>query len=59
MDRQRTWAFLKRHGWKLLLFPVFFDVPPGVKWGCAAVLAASIMWDVITWRRKESTVISS
>jgi hypothetical protein len=47
--------FIVGHGWKLLLIPLFFDVPPVVKYGCAAVLAASLVWDLVRWRQERRT----
>jgi hypothetical protein len=41
-------------GWKVLLIPLFFDVPPGVKYACAAVVAASLVWDLARLRREQT-----
>jgi hypothetical protein len=41
-----------QHGWKLCLIPLFFDVPLAVKYGCAAILAASLVWDLVRWRQE-------
>jgi hypothetical protein len=43
-----------RQGWKVLLIPLFFDVPPGVKYACAAVVAASLVWDLARLRREQT-----
>jgi hypothetical protein len=43
---------LLQHGWKLFILPVFFDVPDWVRYVCAAIVVASLIVDVILWRRE-------
>jgi hypothetical protein len=47
IDSGRTRSsFMWRHGWKLGLLPLFFDVPVGVKYLCGTILVASLVVDL-------------
>jgi hypothetical protein len=39
-------AGMWRHGWKLGLLPLFFDVSVGIKYLCGTILVASLVVDV-------------
>jgi hypothetical protein len=45
------WGFAKQHAWKLLLLPLFFDMPRGVKIACALVLFLSLALDLVRFVR--------
>jgi hypothetical protein len=36
---------IREHWWKLFVIPVFFDVPDPVKYVCAAIVLASLVFD--------------
>ena len=46
-----SWSSLRRvlwrHGWKLLLLPLFFEAPTNVKYACAAIVAGSLLVDLV------------
>jgi hypothetical protein len=42
---------LWEHGWKLFLLPLFFDVSNTIKYVCAAIVAASLIADIVRWTR--------
>jgi hypothetical protein len=52
-----TLPALRHHWWKLLLLPIFFDVPKWVKLCCGVVLLASVLVDIAleARRRREAT----
>jgi hypothetical protein len=47
---------IRQHWWKLFVIPVFFDVPDAVKYVCAGILLASLVFDVARFLRDDRAV---
>jgi hypothetical protein len=50
---------VRQHWWKLFLIPVFFDVPDAVRYACAAIVLASLVFDVYKVAKPPATARSS
>jgi hypothetical protein len=44
---------VRQHWWKLFLIPVFFDVPDPIRYACATIILASLVFDVYTYVRED------